>query len=93
MTTAESNHKGDKGTQRKIFKTFVTLRDPSWLKIIVFTTILLAGLLTFNQYGDSWDDRSLQKYAAKSINAYITFPQRGEVNIGRADLGYYGPRT
>ncbi len=52
---------------------------------------MLAGLLTFNQYGESWDDLSLQKYAAKSINAYVTFPQQGKVNIEREDLGYYGP--
>jgi hypothetical protein len=62
-----------------------------YLSTIVLACILLVGLLTFNQYGESWDDRSLQKYAAKSINAYVTFPQRGEVNIERADLGYYGP--
>jgi hypothetical protein len=62
-----------------------------YLSTIVLACILLTGLLTFNQYGESWDDRSLQKYAAKSINAYVTFPQRGEVNIEPEDLGYYGP--
>lgn len=58
---------------------------------ITFTIILIIGLLTFNQYGESWDDRSLQKYAEKSINAYVTFPQQGMVQIQREDLGYYGP--
>jgi hypothetical protein len=62
-----------------------------YISVIVFACILLAGLLTFNQYGESWDDRSLQKYAAKSLNAYLTFPQKGEVNIQSIDLGYYGP--
>lgn len=85
MAVSNPNHKGDKGTQRF---SFVTLRDPSWL---ILAVILLAGLLTFNQYGESWDDRSLQKYAAKSINAYVTFPQEGKVNITPEDLGYYGP--
>ncbi len=61
------------------------------LSTIVLACILLAGLLTFNQYGESWDDRSLQKYAAKSINAYVTFPQDGKVNLTPEDLGYYGP--
>ncbi|MCA2000534.1 MAG: hypothetical protein LDL51_01580 [Chloroflexi bacterium] len=61
------------------------------LSTIVLAVILLAGLLTFNQYGESWDDRSLQKYAAKSINAYVTFPQEGKVNLTPEDLGYYGP--
>jgi hypothetical protein len=61
------------------------------LSTIVLAFILLAGLLTFNQYGESWDDRSLQKYAAKSISAYVTFPQQGKINITPEDLGYYGP--
>ncbi len=61
------------------------------LSTIVFICIFLAGLLTFNQYGESWDDRSLQKYAEKSIAAYTTFPQEGVVNIARDDLGFYGP--
>ncbi|CAG0951163.1 hypothetical protein ANAEL_00077 [Anaerolineales bacterium] len=67
------------------------LEMKKYLSTIILASILLAGLLTFNQYGESWDDRSLQKYAAKSINAYITFPQQGKVNITPEDLGYYGP--
>ena len=62
-----------------------------YLSTLILVCIFLAGLLTFNQYGESWDDRSLQKYAEKSIAAYITFPQEGVVNIGREDLGFYGP--
>ena len=61
------------------------------LSTIIFACVFIAGLLTFNQYGESWDDRSLQKYAEKSIAAYTTFPQEGVVNIGREDLGFYGP--
>lgn len=62
-----------------------------YFSTIVFACILLAGLLTFDHYGESWDDRSLQKYAEKSIAAYVAFPQEGVVNIQRDDLGYYGP--
>ena len=58
---------------------------------IVFLVILLGGLFTFNQYGESWDDKSLQKYTAKSINAYTTWKQEGEVNLIREDLAFYGP--
>jgi len=61
------------------------------LPAIILACLFLAGLLTFNRYGESWDDLSLQKYAAKSLNAYTTFPQEGIVNIGREDLGFYGP--
>ncbi|MBL8061609.1 MAG: hypothetical protein JNK32_01200 [Anaerolineales bacterium] len=62
-----------------------------FLPAIILACLFLAGLLTFNRYGESWDDRSLQKYAEKSISAYTTFPQEGVVNIAREDLGYYGP--
>jgi len=61
------------------------------ISTIILACVFIAGLLTFNQYGESWDDRSLQKYAEKSIAAYTTFPQEGVVNIGRDDLGFYGP--
>ncbi|MEK6750772.1 MAG: hypothetical protein AABZ00_00795 [Chloroflexota bacterium] len=59
--------------------------------LIIFAFGLLVGFLTFDQYGESWDDKSLQKYAVKSVNAYTTWPQQGIVNLIREDLGYYGP--
>jgi hypothetical protein len=62
-----------------------------YLPSIILACVFIAGLLTFDQYGESWDDRSLQKYAEKSISAYSTFPQEGGVNIAREDLGFYGP--
>lgn len=61
------------------------------LSTIILACVFITGLLTFDQYGESWDDRSLQKYAEKSIAAYATFPQEGVVNIARDDLGFYGP--
>ena len=59
--------------------------------LIILAFSLLAGFFTFDQYGESWDEKSLQKYAVKSINAYSTWPQQGVVNLIREDLGYYGP--
>ena len=59
--------------------------------LIILAVSLLIGFFTFNQYGESWDDKSLQKYAVKSVNAYATWPQQGIVNLIREDLGYYGP--
>jgi hypothetical protein len=70
---------------------WVSILMKKHLPAIIFTCLFLAGLLTFNRYGESWDDLSLQKYAAKSLNAYTTFPQEGIINIGREDLGFYGP--
>ncbi len=62
-----------------------------YFSVFVFACVFLAGLLTFDHYGESWDDRSLQKYAGKSIAAYAKFATEGVVNIQRDDLGYYGP--
>ena len=59
--------------------------------LIILAFSLIVGFFTFNQYGESWDDKSLQKYAVKSVNAYATWPQQGVVNLIREDLGYYGP--
>lgn len=57
----------------------------------IFAIILFAGLLTFNHYGQSWDEDSLQTYARKSINAYSTWRAEGIVNLSRDDLAFYGP--
>ena len=72
-----------------VVKGFKTMKKH--LHSIILACVFIAGLLTFDQYGESWDDRSLQKYAEKSIAAYTTFPQEGVVNIAREDLGFYGP--
>ena len=59
--------------------------------VIILFLSLLIGILTLTHYGESWDDLSLQKYADKSIDAYLTWPQRGLVQITQDDLGNYGP--
>ena len=59
--------------------------------IIVLGLSLLVGMLTLTHYGESWDDLSLQKYAAKSLDAYRTWSQQGIVEITEEDLGNYGP--
>lgn len=62
-----------------------------YFSTFVLACVFIAGLLTFNQYGESWDDRSLQKYADLSMQAYTTFPQQGFVEVDPQNLGYYGP--
>ena len=59
--------------------------------LILLAVSLLIGIFTLNCYGDSWDDLSLRKYAAKSLEAYGTWFARGEVQITTEDLGSYGP--
>jgi hypothetical protein len=59
--------------------------------IVILFLSLMIGILTLTHYGESWDDLSLQKYAAKSLEAYRTWPQEGVVQITKDDLGNYGP--
>jgi hypothetical protein len=59
--------------------------------IIILVLSLLVGILTLTDYGESWDDLSLQKYANKSLEAYRTWTQQGVVKITEDDLGNYGP--
>ncbi|MBL8091783.1 MAG: hypothetical protein JNJ43_15710, partial [Anaerolineales bacterium] len=62
-----------------------------FIPVFIFLLILLAGLLTFDDYGQSWDEDSLQTYAIKSLNAYSTWREAGIVNLTRDDLAFYGP--
>ncbi len=62
-----------------------------YFPVVIFLAVLLVGLLTFDQYGESWDERSLQKYAVKSLNAYETWREQGIVALTKDDLGNYGP--
>ena len=59
--------------------------------IIVLSLSLLVGILTLTNYGESWDDLSLQKYASHSLTAYRTWPQQGATQITEEELGNYGP--
>lgn len=59
--------------------------------VIILALSLLIGILTLPHYGESWDDLSLQKYAAKSLTAYRTWFTQGEAQITSEDLGNYGP--
>jgi hypothetical protein len=62
-----------------------------YLSSLTLTCVFLAGLLTFDQYGESWDDRSLQKYAELSMQAYTTWPAQGFVEVDPQNLAFYGP--
>ncbi len=62
-----------------------------YFSTIILGLVCIAGLLTFDEYGESWDDRSLQKYAELSMQAYATWPQQGFVEVDPQNLAFYGP--
>ena len=59
-------------------------------------TILLAlsfmiGMLTLNNYGESWDERKLYGYAADSLEAYPMWAQHGTIPVTGDSFENYGP--
>lgn len=58
---------------------------------IILVIALFVGIVIYNEYGESWDEESLQKYAIKSLAAYETWPREGKLYLEREDLAYYGP--
>src|SRR5215217_139743 len=52
---------------------------------------LLIGLLTFKDYGESWDELKLYDYAADSLRAYVTWSQHGTIPITGDRFENYGP--
>ena len=52
---------------------------------------LLVGIITFRNYGESWDELNLYKYAARSLEAYVTWPQHGSIPVTGDHFENYGP--
>src|SRR5919108_2194811 len=52
---------------------------------------LIIGILTVNDYGESWDELKLYDYAADSLNAYATWFQHGTIPVTGDRFENYGP--
>ena len=69
---------------------------PNIMKPNISLTILLAlslviGVLTLNDYGESWDELKLYDYAADSLDAYETWFQHGTIPVTGDRFENYGP--
>jgi len=58
---------------------------------ILLTLSLLIGVLTLTNYGESWDELNLYKYAERSLEAYVTWPQHGVIPVTGDRFENYGP--
>lgn len=58
---------------------------------VILVIALFIGIVIYDEYGESWDEQSLQKYAAKSLAAYETWTREGKLALSREDLAFYGP--
>ena len=52
---------------------------------------LVIGLITVRNYGESWDELKLYKYADNSLAAYSTWLRSGEIPITGGFFENYGP--
>jgi len=59
--------------------------------IILMTIALLIGMITIRNYGESWDELQLYKYADNSVAAYSTWPRTGEIPVTGDWFENYGP--
>jgi hypothetical protein len=64
---------------------------PDRFILILLAISLLMGIFTLTDYGESWDDHSLRKYADYSLRTYQTWREQGLMPITDKDLGNYGP--
>ena len=58
---------------------------------ILLAISLLIGLLTFKDYGESWDELKLYDYASDSLEAYEMWPQHGAIPVTGDHFENYGP--
>ena len=58
---------------------------------ILLVLSLLIGLLTFKDYGESWDELKLYDYASDSLTAYGMWPQHGTIPVTGDHFENYGP--
>lgn len=59
--------------------------------IVLLAAGLLLGLVTFRQYGESWDEQQFFKYADRALEAYSTWPRTGTVPLTGNTYDNYGP--
>ena len=60
-----------------------------WLSAILFTTLPILILLTFRDYGISWDEQLQDTYGEYVVRYYTSF-FRDTSAVGFGDLHYYG---
>jgi hypothetical protein len=64
---------------------------PNRSLIILFTLSFVIGILTFRDYGESWDELKLYDYASDSLKAYLIWPQHGTIPVTGDHFENYGP--
>jgi hypothetical protein len=66
------------------------MKQNSSLTILLAFSVII-GILTLNDYGESWDELKLYDYAADSLDAYVTWFQHGTIPVTGDRFENYGP--
>ncbi|RPJ17393.1 MAG: hypothetical protein EHM33_33005, partial [Chloroflexi bacterium] len=67
-----------------------SLRQNRPLTLLLILSFILA-MFTLNNYGESWDEMKLYRYAADSLEAYVTWFQHGTIPVTGDRFENYGP--
>ncbi len=67
------------------------IRSERFPVIILMTIALLIGMITVRNYGESWDELKLYKYAGNSLAAYSTWLRTGDIPFTGDWFENYGP--
>jgi len=59
--------------------------------IVLMAIALLIGMITIRHYSESWDELQLYKYADNSLEAYSTWPRKGDIPVTGGWFENYGP--
>ncbi len=66
--------------------------EPERLLLLLFLAVCLAiGLATVGQYGASWDEPSIYRYADESLASYRFFLQPGRLSFSNPEIVAEGP--
>ncbi len=69
-----------------------TRKPVYWIVICALVIApLIVGLLTFRDYGESWDEASKRSYADYALNAYQYLLHPQDLSLYGSELNYYGP--
>jgi hypothetical protein len=59
--------------------------------LVLLVVILMIGLCTLTNYGESWDELQFFKYADHALASYTTWPTSGQIIITGNTYDNYGP--
>jgi hypothetical protein len=73
-----------------VYLSHISMKQNLPLTILLSLSFII-GSLTLTHYGESWDELNLYKYAERSLEAYVAWPQHGIIPVTGDRFENYGP--